>query len=83
MAAQQGRGDFAAAFQRDVTQVTRVDACRFGDQRRLHPVLATHCAAGANHHTARIFFQCLNEIVEILVGRVFFHSERAVAGAHS
>ncbi|MNG87552.1 hypothetical protein D3C79_463650 [compost metagenome] len=81
MPAQQRGGNFAAAFQGHVAQVTRVDAGGLGDQGGLHPVLAADGTAGADHHLARVFLQRRDQVVEGLVGRVAFHCDGAVAGA--
>ncbi|MNF54337.1 hypothetical protein D3C84_357640 [compost metagenome] len=83
VAAEQGGGDFAATFEGNVTQVTGVDPGGLGDEGGLHPVLAADGAAGTDHHFARIFLQCLHEVVEGLVGRIAFHRDGAVAGADS
>ena len=81
MATQQRGSDFTAALQCHITQVPRVDPCGLGDQGGLHPVLAAHGAARADHHFTRVFFQGLNQIIEILVGRVLLHRNGTVAGA--
>ncbi|MNI79881.1 hypothetical protein D3C73_1363710 [compost metagenome] len=68
VAAEQSCSDFAAAFEGDITQVARVDPGGLGDQCSLHPVLAANGATGTDDNGARIFLQCLNQIVQGLVG---------------
>ena len=79
---QQSRSDFTATLKGDVTQFARVDSGGLGDQRGLHPVLAADGAAGADHHAAWVFLQGFNQVIEGLVGRVAFHRDGAIAGAH-
>ena len=82
MPAEQGGGDFAAAFEGNITQLARVDPGGLGDQRGLHPVLAADGATGTDDDAARVFLQGLDQVVEGLVGRVALHRDGAVAGTH-
>src|SRR5690606_2464760 len=73
---------FTTPFKRDEAHLLVVNACCLSSESRLHPVLATYRAAGAQHNLGGIGLEGLHERGKVFVGGVVTDDSYAVIATY-
>ncbi|MCY1529365.1 hypothetical protein D9M68_645040 [compost metagenome] len=83
MAAAQRRHGLAAAFKGDEAHFLEIHAGRLGGQRGLHPVLAAHGTACAQHDLGRILLEGFHQAFQVGVRGIVANHRNTVVRADS